>query len=96
MYIKYTGTTLDQMKEQFRPSAERQVKLRLALEKIAELEKIEVSDEEVDAEYEDIAKSYNMKAEDVKARIEAEDVKADLKVKKAMELVEASTTYTAE
>ncbi len=96
MYIKYTGLTLDQMKEQFRPSAERQVKLRLALEKIAELEKVEVSDEEVDAEYEDIAKSYNMKAEDVKARIEAEDVKADLKVKKAMELVEASTTYTAE
>ena len=96
MYIKYTGMTLDQMKEQFKPSAERQVKLRLALEKIAELEKVEVSDEEVDAEYEDIAKSYNMKAEDVKARIEAEDVKADLKVKKAMELVEASTTYTAE
>ena len=96
MYIKYTGMTLDKMKEQFRPSAERQVKLRLALEKIAELEAVEVSDDEVETEYTDIAKTYNMEAEEVKARILADDIKADLKVKKAMELVEAATKYTAE
>ena len=96
MYVKYTGMTLDQMKEQFKPNAERQVKLRLALEKIAELEGVTVSEEETEAEYADIAKAYNMEAEEVKARILADDINADLKVKKAMELVEAATTYTAE
>ena len=96
MYLKYTGMTPEQLKEQFRPTAERQVKLRLALEKIAELEGVTVTDEEVDAEYADIAKSYNMEADKVKSLIDAEDIKADLKVKKAMELVEAATKYTAE
>jgi len=96
MYEKYTGLTLDKMKEQYRPNAERQVKLRLALEKIAEQEALEVSDEEIETEYADIAKAYNMEAEEVKARILADDIKADLKVKKAMELVEAATKYTAE
>ena len=96
MYEKYTGLTLDKMKEQYRPNAERQVKLRLALEKIAEQEAVEVSDEEIETEYADIAKAYNMEAEEVKARILADDIKADLKVKKAMELVEAATKYTAE
>ena len=91
MYLKYTGMTIEQMQEQFRPNAEKQVKLRLGLEKIAELENIEVTDEEIEAEYADIAKTYNMEVEDVKARIFADDLRADLKVKKAMELVEAST-----
>lgn len=96
MYTKYTGMTLDQMKEQFRPNAERQVKLRLALEQIAAQENIEVSEEDTNAEYEEIAKSYNMKVEEVRERILAEDINADLKVKKAMELVEAAASYTAE
>ena len=96
MYTKYTGMTLDQMKEQFRPNAERQVKLRLALEQIAAQENIEVTEADTEAEYEDIAKTYNMKVEEVKERILAEDINADLKVKKAMELVEAAATYTAE
>ena len=88
--------TVDQLKEQFRPGAERQVKLRLALEAIAAQENLEVTEDETNAEYEDIAKAYNMKVEEVKDRILAEDIKADLKVKKAMELVEAAATYTAE
>ena len=96
MYTKYTGMTLDQMKEQFRPNAERQVKLRLALEQIAAQENVEVTEADTEAEYEDIAKTYNMKVEEVKERILAEDINADLKVKKAMELVEAAATYTAE
>ena len=96
MYSKYTGMTVDQLKDQFRPGAERQVKLRLALEQIAAQENLEVTEDETNAEYEDIAKSYNMKVEEVKDRILAEDINADLKVKKAMELVEAAATYTAE
>jgi trigger factor len=96
MYTQYTGMTVDQLKEQFRPGAERQVKLRLALEAIAAQENVEVTEDETNAEYEDIAKAYNMKVEEVKDRILAEDINADLKVKKAMELVEAAATYTAE
>ena len=85
--------TVEKLKEQFRPNAERQVKLRLALEEIAKLENIEVTEEETEAEYADIAKTYNMEAEEVKARILAEDLNADLKVKKAMELVEKAAKY---
>ena len=90
MYLKYTGMTMEQMEEQFRPNAEKQVKLRLGLEKIAELENIEVSDEELEEEYANIAKTYNIETEEVKARILADDIRADLKVKKAIELVEAA------
>ena len=96
MYSKYTGITAEQMKEQMRPNAERQVKLRLALEQIAAQENIEVTEEDTNAEYEDIAKTYSMEVEKVKELINAEDINADLKVKKAMELVEAAATYTAE
>ena len=96
MYSKYTGITAEQMKEQMRPNAERQVKLRLALEQIAAQENVEVTEEDTNAEYEDIAKTYSMEVEKVKELINAEDINADLKVKKAMELVEAAATYTAE
>lgn len=86
-YFQYTGMTLDALREQLRPQAEKQVKTRLALEKIAELEKIEVSDEEVEAEYTRLAEAYGMEAENVKASVAAEDLAADLKVKKAVDLV---------
>ena len=59
-YFKYTGLDLDSLRKQLRPQAERQVKTRLALEKIAELENITVSDEEIEKEYEDMAKAYSM------------------------------------
>ncbi len=86
-YFKYTGLTLDALRAEMRPQAEKQVKIRLALEKIAELEAIEVSESEIDAEYERIASVYNVKAEDVKKMILAEDVKADLAVAGAMKKV---------
>ena len=86
-YFKYTGLTLDALRAEMRPQAEKQVKIRLSLEKIAELEAIEVSDAEIDAEYERIASVYNVKAEDVKKMILAEDVKADLAVAGAMKKV---------
>ena len=58
-YLKYTGMDVNAIKEQFRPQSEKQLKLRLALEKIAELENLEVSDEAVEEEYEKLAKQYN-------------------------------------
>ncbi len=89
-YFKYTGMSLETMREQFRPQAESFVKTRLALEKIAELENITVTDEELDAEYARLAEAYKMEADAIKGMIPAESVSEDLKVKAAMELVKAS------
>ena len=86
-YFKYTGLTLDALREQMRPQAEKQVKIRLALEKIASLENLTVSDEEVDAEYKRISEAYNVSEEQVKGMVAAEDIKADLLVAHAMDLV---------
>ncbi len=94
-YFKYTGLTLDAMREQFRPQAESFVKTRLALEKIAELESIAVSDEEVEAEYARLAEAYKMEADAVKGMIPAESLIEDLKVKAAMELVKANAVAPA-
>jgi len=77
-YFKYTGLTLETLREQFKPMAERQVKTRLALEKIVELEGITASEDEVKAEYENLAKAYGMGADEVKKVVDAEAVAADL------------------
>ncbi len=86
-YFKYTGLTLDSLRAEMRPQAEKQVKIRLALEKIAELEAIEVSEKEIDDEYARIGSVYNVPADEVKKMILAEDVAADLKVAGAMKKV---------
>ena len=93
-FMQYTGQTLDGLREQFKPMAERQVKTRIALEKIVELEGISATDEEIEAEYENLAKAYGMKADDVKSYIEADAVKADLCVKKAVDFVKENANIT--
>ena len=85
-YMKYMGATTDTIKEMYRPDAEKRVKLRLALEKIAEKEAIEVTEADLDAEYTRLADQYNMKVEDVKKAINDEALSADLKTQKAMDL----------
>ena len=77
-----------------KPQAERQVKLRLALEEIAKLENIEVSDEEIDAEYNRIAENYKVDVENVKSQIASEDLAKDLKVQKAIDLVKENAVIT--
>ncbi len=86
-YFKYTGLTLDTLRQQMRPQAERQVKARLALEKIAALENIEATEEDINGEYQNIANAYGVELEQVKASIDANAIAADMKVKKAMDLV---------
>ena len=86
-YFKYTGLTLETLREQMRPQAEQQVKVRLALEKIAELEALTVADEEIEAEYEKISSAYNVPLAEVKKMILADDLKADILVGNAMKLV---------
>ena len=94
-YFKYTGLDLDGLRAQMRPQAEKQVKVRLALQKIAELEKVEVSAEEIEAEYNRISEAYNVPADQVKSMIAEEDIKADMLVKGAMDLVKEKAIIKA-
>ncbi len=89
-YLKYTGTTMDQFRANFTEVAKRQVDLRLALEKIAELENITVSDEDLEKEYAEMAEQYKMDVEKVKSAVPAEAVKNDLRIEKALDLVRDS------
>ena len=84
-YMQYMGATPDTIKEMYRPDAERRVKLRLALEKIAEKEGFEITTEELDAEYNRLAEQYKMDVEEVKKAINDESLSADLKSQKAMD-----------
>lgn len=86
-YLKYTGATMEQFRENFRAPAESQVKMRLALEKIVELENIDVPDEDVEAEFAKLAELHKMDIEKVKQLIPAENLKNDLKVDKAFNFV---------
>lgn len=94
MYFKYTGMDLDTMRQQARPQAEKQVKVRLALEKIAELEKIEVSDEDLNAEIKRIADSNHITEDQVKEIVGAEAVRNDMKVERALNLVREKAVLT--
>ena len=86
-YMQYTGLTLDAIRAQLRPQAEKQVKIRLALEKIAVLENLDATEEEINEEYTRIGTAYGVDVEEVKKMIAAEDIKADLLASKAMALV---------
>lgn len=87
MYLQYTGQEIDSLKKAYREQAEKQVKLRLALEKIADEEKIEVSDEETEEEFKKMADNYKMDIEDVKRYVTPDDLKRDIAVGKASDIV---------
>ena len=86
-YLKMTDTEPGAFRAMFREQAERQVKTRLALEKVAELENIAVSDTELDEEYAKMAEQYKMDVEKVKSFVAADALRDDLKVSNALELV---------
>lgn len=86
-YLKMTGTEMGAFRAMFQGQAERQVKSRLALEKVAELENIAISDKELDEEYAKMAEQYKMDVEKVKSIVAADALAADLKVSEALELV---------
>lgn len=87
LYMQYTGQTIDTVKKAYAEQAEKQVKLRLALEKIVELEGIEATDEEAAAEFDKLAETYKMEVEQVKMYIREEDIKKDICVGKAVDLI---------
>lgn len=89
-YMQFSGLTLDKLEEQVRPEAETRIKSSLVLEQIAKDENIEVSEEEIDAEIEKMAKAYGMEADKLKEYMgdaEKESMKRDISVTKAVDLV---------
>ena len=86
-YLKYTNSTVEDFKKSFRPQAESQVKFRLALEKIVELENITASEEDINEQFEKMAKDYGMEVDKVKAAVPAEEIAKDLAVGKAIDFI---------
>ena len=93
-YMKYTGMDQEAMRASMRPQAERQVKTRLALEKIAKLENIVPNDDDLEEEYQTLAKNYEMEADKIKELISKEELAKDVCVKKAIDLVRDSAEIT--
>ena len=89
-YMQYTGLDEEGFKNTFRPQAEQQIKLRLALEKISKLENIVPSKEDIEAEYKKIADMYKMEVEKIKNLIPEAELIKDIAVEKAVELVKNS------
>jgi len=95
-YMQYTGMDMDAFRAGFREQAEKQVKIRLALEKIASLENIAPSDEELEAEYAKYAEQYKMDVEKIKSLIPSAELSKDLAVGKAMEMIKETAVITEE
>lgn len=89
-YFQYTGQSLDDAKKMYEEQAKKQVDLRLALEKIVEIEGIVAADEDIEAEYSRIAEAYNMDIAEVKAALPEDGVKLDVAVSKAVDLIKES------
>ena len=87
MYFKYTGMTMEQLRENFKAYAEKQVKTRLALGKVAKSEKLKALKKDLDAEYKKIASGYNVDVETVKTSIPAESISEDIVLRKAVDFI---------
>lgn len=92
-YMQYTGQTMDTIREQYKPEAEKRVKTTLVLEKVSEVEKIEATDEDVENEYKKISEENGMKIDDIKKYIKEDDVKARIKAEKAINLLVESADF---
>ena len=88
-YLKYMGQTMEQFRASFMPQAEKQVKIRLALEAVAAAENIEASEEEVSAEIKRIADQYKMEEDKVRELVNVDDLKKDLAINKAIDFIKS-------
>lgn len=89
-YMKYTGMTPEKLMEQMRPEAEKRIKTRLVLEKVVEVENVEVSDEKLDEQINEIEASYKLEGAKLKEMMgerEKEQIREDLKVQAAIDLL---------
>ena len=86
-YAKMMGGDLNTMRNAFRPTAEKQAKINLTLEAIVEAEGLAVSDEEIEAEYTEMTKTYEMDIEKIKSMVPVSDVKSNLETRKAVKAI---------
>ncbi|MCI6958752.1 MAG: trigger factor [Oscillospiraceae bacterium] len=96
MYLQYMGQTMESFRASFREQAEKQVKIRLALEAVAAAEQIVASDEELEAELQRVADNYKMELAKVKELVNADEVKKDLAVNKAIDFIRDHAEITEE
>lgn len=94
MYMKYTGTTPEALTAQFMPQAEAQVRTTLLLEKIAEVENIEITEEDINGEYDRMVKDYGMELDKVKSIVPVEEIKRQLTIQKAAKVITDSAVVT--
>ena len=86
-YAKMMGGDLNTMRNAFRPAAEKQAKANVTLAKIVEVEGIEVTEEDMTAEYEALAKQYELELDKVKEMVPAEEIKTSLETRKAVKVI---------
>lgn len=94
-YLSYLGMEMSDFRNNYRDAAEKSVKIELALEKIVELESLEVSDEEIEAEFTSLSEEYKMEVEEIKKAIATDALKQDLIMRKAAKLVIDTSVATA-
>ena len=94
-YAQMMGGDLNTMRTAFRPAAEKQAKINVTLEKIAEVEGIEVTEEDMNAEFESLATQYSMEVDKIKEMVPAEEIKASLKTRKAVKVIVDSAVAVA-
>ena len=94
-YAKMMGGDLNTMRNAFRPAAEKQAKTNVMLAKIVEVEGITVSDEDMAAEFEAMAKQYEMDVEKIKSMVPAEELKTSLETRKAVKVIVDSAVAVA-
>ena len=94
-YAKMMGGDVSTMRNAFRPSAEKQAKVSVTLEKIAEVENVAVTDEEIADEIASLAKQYELEVEKVKKMVPAEELTESLKTRKAVQIIVDSAVAVA-
>ena len=94
-YAKMMGGDVNTMRNAFRPNAEKQAKISVTLEKIAEVENISVSEEDIAEELENMAKQYEMDVEKIKELVPTEELTESLKTRKAVKIIVDSAVAVA-
>ncbi|MBR4972496.1 MAG: hypothetical protein IKY59_05970, partial [Oscillospiraceae bacterium] len=86
-YAKMMGGDMGTMRNAFRPAAEKQAKINVTLAKIVEVEGINVSEDEINAEIENLAKQYELEAEKIRQMIPTAEIEENLKTRKAVKVI---------
>ena len=95
-YAKMMGGDLNTMRQAFKPMAEKQAKSTVVLTKVAEVEGISVSDEELEAEFAEMAKAYELEIEKIKEMVPTEEIKANLQTRKTVKFLVDNAVAKAE